>query len=449
MFSKKKVENQQKQNKDALIAEKSSKRKVLIALVTALAIIVSFFSGFFTRCAIENQRTRLLGEIINLINNHSVMIENVSSEQLADALLDGVFDNLDNYAIYYSPTEYNDKQNAGKGNFSGFGFSVTTDENVVVEVVGNSSAYHAGLKKNDKFIAGKRETDQSFIDFEVQQNNGVNLKEFLAVCDIGSQVQFKIERNSEEIVLNITKQNYQASYVEYYDNSTHAFFSSQTGEMVIVEEPSLEKNILSNDCAYISYSAFEGDSANQLYQMLCHMKGKNKSKLIFDLRDNGGGYLHVLCDVASYLINNNGALSYSVACAKEKNSQTIFSVENNRYVEIDEICVLANENTASASESLIGALLFYGDSERDNNFGYENLVLTYNNKHQNYSTYGKGIMQTTYPLFSGGALMLTTAYIMWPDQQTCIHQKGIVQNISENCVEDEMAISTAVEILSN
>ena len=73
------------------------------------------------------------------------MIENVSSEQLADALLDGVFDNLDNYAIYYSPTEYNDKQNAGKGNFSGFGFSVTTDENVVVEVVGNSSAYHAGL----------------------------------------------------------------------------------------------------------------------------------------------------------------------------------------------------------------------------------------------------------------------------------------------------------------
>ena len=93
-------------------------------------------------------------------------------------------------------------------------------------------------------------------------------------------------------------------------------------------------------------------------------------------------------------------------------------------------------------------MLYYGASERKGNFGYQNLFITYNENRQNYTTYGKGIMQTIYPLLEGGALRLTTAYIYWPDNSTCIHSKGI-ETIAQNRVSDINAISSANQYLIN
>jgi carboxyl-terminal processing protease len=81
--------------------------------------------------------------------------------------------------------------------------------------------------------------------------------------------------------------------------------------------------------------------------------------------------------------------------------------------------VLANENTASASECLLGVLVHYGDVLKNNSD-----VILEMNEEGAYRTYGKGIMQTTYMLLSGGALKLTTAKIYWPDGETSIHGVG-------------------------
>ena len=67
-----------------------------------------------------------------------------------------------------------------------------------------------------------------------------------------------------------------------------------------------------------------------------------------------------------------------------------------------------------------------------------------------YKTYGKGIMQTTYLLSSGGALKLTTAKLLWPDKKECIHKKGIATDIIENQVKTNLlAVHRAVEILAD
>ena len=58
-------------------------------------------------------------------------------------------------------------------------------------------------------------------------------------------------------------------------------------------------------------------------------------------------------------------------------------------------------------------------------------------------------MQTTYKLLSGGALKLTTARIYQPDEKTCIHDKGIVQEKVKNQITSQNAISRAVEILAS
>ena len=85
------------------------------------------------------------------------------------------------------------------------------------------------------------------------------------------------------------------------------------------------------------------------------------------------------------------------------------------------IYVSANKNTASASEALIGAMISYGA------IGYENVFITDTDAESDapVTTYGKGIMQTTYynPMLDE-AVKLTTAQIYWPNG-VCIHEKGI------------------------
>ena len=102
---------------------------------------------------------------------------------------------------------------------------------------------------------------------------------------------------------------------------------------------------------------------------------------------------------------------------------------------------MANGRTASASECLIGALASYNEI-----FNLNKLVIdkTYNGVE---TTFGKGIMQTTYTLLSGGALKLTTAKVLWPNGE-CIHDKGISPlNTAENVVTQENALSRAIAVL--
>ena len=96
------------------------------------------------------------------------------------------------------------------------------------------------------------------------------------------------------------------------------------------------------------------------------------------------------------------------------------------------VYVLANCNTASASEALIGAMVCYGALD------YKNIFLSqYSDAYINWLTesgaevktarsYGKGIMQSSFTNFvTGEVLKLTTAKIYWPDEATCIHDTGV------------------------
>ena len=87
------------------------------------------------------------------------------------------------------------------------------------------------------------------------------------------------------------------------------------------------------------------------------------------------------------------------------------------------IYVLADEGTASASECLIGAMVDYGA------VSFSDICLIERNGVA--KTYGKGIMQTTYPfgLWDTDAIKLTTARILWPTSDTCIHGTGVTPEL--------------------
>ena len=159
------------------------------------------------------------------------------------------------------------------------------------------------------------------------------------------------------------------------------------------------------------------------------------------MRSNGGGYMDILTDVASYLINNNGKNNTLVATAKYKDgTKSNYSFKSNNYVPLDKLTVIANEYSASATECLIGALLTYGDLSKDNLVITSSTTPTGVNK-----TYGKGIMQTTFYGPKNNAIKLTTAYIYWPDGTTNIHGKGIEASL-ENSVLYEDGFSRALAV---
>ena len=153
-------------------------------------------------------------------------------------------------------------------------------------------------------------------------------------------------------------------------------------------------------------------------------KIENKKNLVLDLRDNGGGYLDILQAIAGYFCKTAQAAYPLVATADYGTSVQGYYADRNVYHEYfgvdSRICVLADDGTASASEALIGCMLDYGA------IAYDDICLT--EKSGVAKTYGKGIMQTTYPLsiFQGDAVKLTTAYIRWPMSNTCIHDRGVV-----------------------
>jgi carboxyl-terminal processing protease len=149
----------------------------------------------------------------------------------------------------------------------------------------------------------------------------------------------------------------------------------------------------------------------------------------------------ILSKIAAMLVHNGGKGNFLVAYADAKTGESFINTSAYNYKEhIEEIVVLANEYTASASECLIGALASYGE-----NFSLNNLVTIKNSKGVG-KTYGKGIMQTTYQLISGGAFKLTTARILWPDKKTCIHGVGIIPP-EANQTTNSNAINRALEIL--
>ena len=172
------------------------------------------------------------------------------------------------------------------------------------------------------------------------------------------------------------------------------------------------------------------------------MRTRGKSKLILDLRDNGGGFMDILSAISSYLVygeNKNALVSYAVH--KNGGTESFYTAGDNFNRDITSIAVMANINTASASEALIGAMLYYGRA-----FDTTKLVIEKNSQGV-ARTYGKGIMQSTFQFLEGDAIKLTTAYVYQPDKTTCIQGKGIVVT-GENAVEKAGALESSLPCLS-
>lgn len=421
-------------------------KRILSDILVVALLVGMFFGGYFISRLIHKKDKTTLGDVARIMQDVAYIVDpitgeakEITEEDIADAIVNGL---LDDYSDYYTQEEYEKLIKERKGEHEDVGLKFYSNVPIVFKVYGNSPAERAG------FMSGDRVT---YLQIEGKENkkirNNEDIDDVMSALKIGQKLTVTIEREDEQKTIEVIKERYEASQVTYYDSQSKLYFSSENGQKIqSVFDDTAGMEDLDDKTAYIKLESFEDSSIPQLTQALELMQARQREKLIFDLRDNGGGKLSVLMEIASFFIYNEGQdQSLVVYAQKKKGTEEYYTSKNNFKPFIKEVFVLANENTASAAESLMGAMLYYGE---DIGFDAEHIIIEgVKDKNGISSTFGKGVMQTTYELETGGALKLTTGRILFPDKKTCINEVGI-KATKENSVEKDQAIGRAIEIIA-
>ena len=417
--------------------------KVLTALILALVVVLSFALGYFSNYIFSSREQKVTSEIVNLLNGVGYIVDpvtgerkDITEEDIADALVNAF---LDRYSAYYTAEEYKVVTAEEKGNRVGVGVSFHYNTPLLTKVIGNSPADHAGMKRGDYLVSGSENGGE-----KVTFTTSSSVIEFLSNCADDSIITLTVLRDGKTLDFSLKEASYVTSYVNYYDDGARLTFRSEKegGKLSKKVDQADKMKGLDQKTAYISFDLFEGGATEQMEEALSFMESRGKSKLILDLRNNGGGYMTILCDIAAMLVRNGNKGNFVVAYSESKSGFQEYKSGKYNYKEhLEKIVILANENTASAAECLIGAL-----SVNDSVYSSGDIVIEKNSKGV-AKTYGKGIMQTTYQLLSGGAFKLTTAKIYWPDKTTSIHGVGVIAD-GENAVSSGNALDRAIYLIS-
>jgi len=335
-----------------------------------------------------------LDYIEKLIDTYFLFDEDAEREDPVDWMYIGYVASLqDPYSSYYSEEEYQSLIESTEGEYCGIGVMVSqnvyTGLVTVIKVFKDAPADIAGMLPGDIITA-----------VEGMDISGMDLS--LVVSD-----HIKGEEGTE-----VTLTVYRESIDDYVD---------LTMTRRIVQNPTVEFEMLEEKIGYIALSSFEDVSTDQFIGAVDSLEEQGMEGLIVDLRNNGGGVVNAAEDIADYLIPDGK----DIVSFKGK------GVEDSTYVakdghELDvPLVVLVNGQSASASEVLTGAL-------KDHDLA--TVVGT--------RTFGKGIAQGIFPLPDGSALKLTTAYYYVPSGE-CIHKEGIEPDV---LVELDEELKTLVEI---
>lgn len=417
-------------NKTASQAKKT--RIILSAIVLAAVMVASFFAGYFLR-DVTNPEMASLRFIIEKYKKYYLE----ESDDFVSIMGNSI---IDKYSEYMTKEEYEAVVKSSAGRRKGIGISYNKDTLTISSVKGNSPAEKAGITDGDVINGLKKSGEEEFTDIKDYEK----LAELFDGISDDELFSLRLLSDGNEKICELSFRDYQEAYVFYKDSSGDYRFSSENDEDMSLKLYGESDVDIGEDAAYIKYSGFNGrgsdtktnSSSWQMKVALQKFKENKKSKLILDLRNNGGGYMDILENIAAHFIDcEHGSKKLVSKAVYKDGSESKFyssSVDYSDYG-FEKIIILANTGTASASEALIGAMLDY-----DTN-GKVSVVLSASAGSKNvadaapeeivYRSYGKGIMQTTYvnPL-GGDAIKLTTAKIYWPVSDLSIHGVGVCKS---------------------
>ena len=347
---------------------KQNKKYQPILLFTAVAVGV--FLGTLLNFPVARNFSSLknpenkLHQLIDFIDTEYV--DSVNTDSIVDLAVSNILNELDPHSIYIAKSEMEEVSQSMKGDFVGIGinFYMHKDTLSVVNIVDDGPSQKAGIKPGDKILfAGK---DKLFGRSLPTDSLFSKLK-----GTIGSEVELTIFRKMQN----------------------KKFKVKVTRDVVPIKSVDVAL-MVDATTGYIKINRFAETTYNEFSNGLKALKKKGMKTLIIDVRDNGGGYLEKAVEIADDLLKKDQLIVFT----KNKNGRIdkTFATRQGDF-ETGKVVVLINENSASASEILAGAV-------QDNDRG---IIV-------GRRSFGKGLVQREMDFGDGSAVRLTVARYYTP-----------------------------------
>lgn len=317
------------------------------------------------------QESRQLADVLAYAQAHYGKALHGDSTGLTEAALHGVMNSVhDPYTVYLSPREFQGlNESLDGGDFGGIGVYIyqLKDGRVVVGPIEDMPAALAGMKPGEV----------------------VDTVDGKPVRGIPLERVERMIRGTAGSAVKLTAHAYDRPHVE----------RSYTIVRQIIHVPTVRAK-MEDGFDYIRLSDFGETSANEVHKALLMGRMHHAKGYILDLRDNGGGFLQAAVDISSFFIPHGTIVS----TIQRDGSRNVQEANGTAIAGLQPLVVLVNKYTASSSEITSGALQDYG------------LATVIGTR-----TFGKGVVQSLYPMPDKGALKITTARYVTPKGRDIEH----------------------------
>jgi carboxyl-terminal processing protease len=363
---------------------KIQKRK-FIALVLVLMLAGTFVlltTGILIGQEVSSSRSdtyqdlKAFTQALELVKRNYV--ENPDSRELIEGAIKGMVAGLDPHSSYMTERAYKEMSLDIKGEFQGVGIQIGIKNNLltIIAPIEGTPGDRAGLAAGDKILKINEEwTKDMAIDQAVDKMRGPK----------NTQVRLLIQR-------------------EGWDKPKEFKITRDT-----IKVQSVKSKMLEDGIGYVKIIQFQGQTGAELEKALKGLEAKGIKKLVLDMRNNPGGILDASVDVSGKFLSKDSLVVYLQG--RQKADRKDYLTSSSEAPRTYPIVVLVNTGSASASEIVAGALQ---DSKRALILGTQ--------------TFGKGSVQTVFPVDNGGGIRLTTAKYYTPSGRS-IQNVGITPDI--------------------
>lgn len=357
---------------------------VLSIFITFMVTAISLYT-YFTNNPIEiysggssNSKATKTNDIAKSLEKYKEIIDKyylgeIDETKLEEGAIKGFIEGLgDPYTEYISKEDMEDYLDDTMGNFVGIGIymiqNTQYDKIQVLSTIKGSPAEKVGIQAGD-LILKVNDVEYKASEMTTASNN--------IKGEEGTTVKIELLRGNENLKFEIKREKVKVNQVE--------------------------GKILENNIGYIEFTSFDETTADDFKAKFEELNKQGIKSLIIDLRNNGGGIVDQALEIADFMTEKDSVLLYEV---DKNNNETVKKSKNTPIVNMP-IIILTNENTASASEILAGALKDLGKA-----------------KTVGTTTYGKGVIQQILKLNDGSGLKVTIEEYQTPNRNK-INKVGI------------------------
>jgi carboxyl-terminal processing protease len=334
------------------------------SVILSCLLVSAFVINGFTQEQSRAEGVKKLDMLMSVINY--AYVDKVDNEKIVEDAIIGMLEELDPHSVYIPEKELKAMNEPLEGNFEGIGiqFNILKDTLVVVSPISGGPSERLGIQAGDKILT-----------IEGDNVAGVGLT--------NSMVRKKLRGKKGTIVNVEIKRKGSKKLIPYaIERDKIPLFSVDATYMATPE------------IGYIKVNRFARTTMDEFQAGIEELKSKGAKHLILDLRGNGGGYLQTAVQMADEFLEQGKMIVYTEG---DKQRKEEYKATSKGEFEKGKIAILIDEGSASASEIVSGAVQ---DSDRGMIIGRR--------------SFGKGLVQKSFPLTDGSMIRLTTARYYTP-----------------------------------